>query len=52
MFFQDAAQQGQGLFLQPYCISTVHGGHVAREPPGKGLRRSCKKMPVVALSRT
>ena len=23
-----ASLQGQGLFLQPYCISTIHGGHV------------------------
>ena len=23
-----ASLHGQGMFLHPYCISTIHGGHV------------------------
>ena len=28
MYAENASLQGQGLFLQPRCISTIHGGHV------------------------
>ncbi len=30
--------QGQGLFLQPYCISTIPGGHANLGPPVPGAR--------------
>ncbi len=31
-------QQGQGLFLRPYCISTIPGGHAVLGPPVPGAR--------------
>ncbi len=49
MFLQGLVRHGQGLILQPYCISTIHGGHVARAPMD-GLQRSCKNISVVTLS--
>jgi len=33
MFLQGLVRHWQGLFLQPHCIPTIHGGHVARERP-------------------
>jgi len=49
-------RHGQGLFLQSHCISTIPGGHVARERPWMGrsdasVQRSCKYIPVVTLPR-
>jgi len=40
ILLQDVVRHWQVLFLQPHCISTIPGGHVAHEPPGMGLRRS------------
>ncbi len=50
--------QGQGLFLQPYCISTIPGGHVFTACPGSFIRFSpvrllilskCHSVPILDL---